>query len=161
MLRAALTSCAVLILLAAAARGAPAPAMGQPPPELVALAKKMEAVQLSSERFSLRTLVSALATEAANAPPMTVPPGVVPVTSGPAAGALTYKQVFRFFHQRIVEVFIVECVKLSRLVISKRNVQTVSFLDPKLLPEVVSPGLPPVSNRWLVSIGPPAVDCQQ
>jgi hypothetical protein len=59
VLRAALTSCAVLTLLAAAARGAPAPATGPPPPELVALAKKMESVQLSSERFSLRTLVSA------------------------------------------------------------------------------------------------------
>ena len=62
MLRAALTSCAVLLatLLAAEARGAPpGPATGLPPPELVALAKKMEGVQLSSERFSLRTLVSA------------------------------------------------------------------------------------------------------
>jgi hypothetical protein len=61
VLRAALTSCAVLLatLLAAAARGAPAPAPGPPAPELVALAKKMEGVQLSSERFSLRTLVSA------------------------------------------------------------------------------------------------------
>ena len=91
MLRAALTSCAVLLatLLAAAARGAPtAPATGPPPAELAALAKKMEGVQLSSERFSLRTLVSAadshlpreveallklfnivLSGEAANAPP--------------------------------------------------------------------------------------------
>ena len=62
VLRAALMSCAVLLatLLAAEARGAPpGPATGPPPPELVALAKKMEGVQLSSERFSLRTLVSA------------------------------------------------------------------------------------------------------
>src|SRR5256885_17003898 len=84
-----------------------------------------------------------------------------PQQGNPDHEVLAYKQVFRFFHQRIVEVFIVECVKFSRLVISKRNVQTMSFLDPKLLPEIVSPGLPPVSNRWLISIGPPAVDCQQ
>src|SRR2546429_7455684 len=62
VLGAALMSCAVLLatLLAAEARGAPpGPATGPPPPELVALAKKMEGAQLSSERFSLRTLVSA------------------------------------------------------------------------------------------------------
>ena len=61
MLRAALM-CAVLLatLLAAEARGAPpGPATGPPPPELVALAKKMEGVQLSSERFSLRFVASA------------------------------------------------------------------------------------------------------
>jgi hypothetical protein len=66
--------------------------------------------------------------------------------ANPDPEVLTYKQVFRFLHRRIGAVFVVECVKLSGLVISKRNIQTVSFLDPKLHPEKVSPGLSPVSD---------------
>jgi indolepyruvate decarboxylase len=48
----------------------------------------------AKKKADLRTLVSALVTEAAHAPPMSVPAGVVPVAPDPAAGPLTYKQVF-------------------------------------------------------------------
>jgi indolepyruvate decarboxylase len=39
-------------------------------------------------------LVSALVTEAANAPPNPVPSGALPASPGPSTGVLTYKQVF-------------------------------------------------------------------
>ena len=62
VLRAALVSCVVLLAMlpvAEAPAATPPPATGPPVPELVALAQKMEAIQPSSERFTLRTLVSA------------------------------------------------------------------------------------------------------
>lgn len=48
----------------------------------------------AKQNAELRALVSALVTEAAKAPPMSVPPGAVAATPVPAAGPLTYKQVF-------------------------------------------------------------------
>ena len=48
----------------------------------------------TKQNAELHALVAALVTEAVKAPPMSVPPGAVPVSPGPAAGPLTYKSVF-------------------------------------------------------------------
>jgi indolepyruvate decarboxylase len=48
----------------------------------------------AKQNADIGTLVSALVTEAAKAPPKTVPAGSVPAQPAPAAGSLTYKQVF-------------------------------------------------------------------
>ncbi len=48
----------------------------------------------AKQNAEIHALVSALATEAAKAPPRPVPPGATPPTPGPATGALTYRQVF-------------------------------------------------------------------
>jgi indolepyruvate decarboxylase len=48
----------------------------------------------AKQNAELGTLVAALVTEAAKKPPAPVPAGAVPASPGPAAGALTYRQVF-------------------------------------------------------------------
>jgi indolepyruvate decarboxylase len=48
----------------------------------------------AKQNAELATLVAALVSEAAHAPPRPVPGGVSPAAPGPAMGALTYKQVF-------------------------------------------------------------------
>ena len=48
----------------------------------------------AKQNAELGALVAALVTEAAKAPPQPVPAGITPGTPGPAAGPLTYKQVF-------------------------------------------------------------------
>jgi indolepyruvate decarboxylase len=48
----------------------------------------------ATQRAEIVALVTALAAEAANAPPRPAPPGVVPAAPAPATGALTYRQVF-------------------------------------------------------------------
>jgi indolepyruvate decarboxylase len=48
----------------------------------------------AKQNAELSTLVVALVTEAAKKPPAPVPAGAVPAPPGPAAGALTYRQVF-------------------------------------------------------------------
>jgi indolepyruvate decarboxylase len=48
----------------------------------------------AKQNAELGTLVAALVTEAAKKPPAPVPAGALPLPPGPAAGALTYQQVF-------------------------------------------------------------------
>ena len=48
----------------------------------------------TKQNAELHALLSALVTEAANAPPMPVPPGATPAAPGPATGPLTYRKVF-------------------------------------------------------------------
>jgi indolepyruvate decarboxylase len=48
----------------------------------------------AKQNAEIGALMSALVTEAAKAPPKTVPAGAVPATPGPASGPLTYRQVF-------------------------------------------------------------------
>src|SRR5712691_1550420 len=48
----------------------------------------------AKQNGEIGALVSALVAEAAKAPPKPVPAGTLPVAPGPAAGPLTYKQVF-------------------------------------------------------------------
>jgi indolepyruvate decarboxylase len=48
----------------------------------------------AKQNAEIGALVAALVTEAAKAPPKPVPAGVVPAAPPPAAGALTYRQVF-------------------------------------------------------------------
>jgi indolepyruvate decarboxylase len=55
---------------------------------------KVKVKTAAKQNAEIGALVTAMVTEAAKAPPKPVPAGAVPVAPGPAAGALTYRQVF-------------------------------------------------------------------
>lgn len=61
----------------------------------------------AKQNAELGALVAALVTEAAKAPPKPVPPGATPAAPPPAAGALTYKQVFERIGAALDETLLV------------------------------------------------------